>query len=340
MEILSEYIAPWALCNEDIPVHLVWKSDFEYDYIQIHTPPEIVVKEFFNVETYEKKNSKILIKSLKTPNFFGFIASSVRIIEKQHEKRRITVEFISKNETKYKHGFTANLYRPKLTLIESHDSLVLTDDANLRKLVNISLKISGFGRIQIRTEISTGGEFVSRAEPLYHEMLQRMISTFKLGEPAKDERGIKINPLYIQRITKNFVARLEKGDFALDVDKNDLEEFKAWIEQEETRSKLMDLVSRHLENLLIDSILFYLEKYPADNVYLVQGKPIGVIERATQKFIIRFRYRDSMNNEYEPVLVKIPIDDLRTEKAKKRRIEIPININWRHELINPIEEGV
>jgi len=51
MKILSEYIAPWALCNEEIPIHLIWEPDFEYDYIQIHTPPEIVIREFLNIET-------------------------------------------------------------------------------------------------------------------------------------------------------------------------------------------------------------------------------------------------------------------------------------------------
>ena len=340
MKILSEYIAPWALCNEGIPIHLVWEPDFEYDCIRIHTPPEIVVSEFFNVESYEKKNSEILVNSLKTPNFFGFVASSVKTIENQHEIKTITVESISKNEAKYRHTFTANLYRPKLALVEGPKSVALTDDTDLQKLVNVSLKISGFGRIQIRTEVSSGGEFVSRAEPLYREIIQRMISTFKLGEPTKEEKGIQINPLYIQETAKSFIEKMEKGEFPLNVDKEDLKEFKTWLEQDDTRNKLMDMVSRHVENLLIDSLLFYFERHPTDNVDLIQGKPVSLIERATQQISIRFRYRDSVNNEYEPLLVKIPIEDARTEKAKETKIEIPINIKWSEELINPIEVGV
>jgi len=214
IRILSEYIAPWALPQEELPIHLVWDSPFPCDLIRIDLPPDIVIKEYFNVEDYTKQNSSIEIKRLKTPNFFGFVIASEKVYEEQHTKKQIIVQFISGKKQVFSRIFTANIYRPRLSLVESPEMVTITETSKLQDLVNITFKISGFGRMQIRTEVSTGGEFVERAEPLYQEMVRRMTSTFKLGEVAEDkERGIKIDPLYLQRKAQEYIERIEKGQF-------------------------------------------------------------------------------------------------------------------------------
>jgi hypothetical protein len=190
--------------------------------------------------------------------------------------------------------------------------------------------------IQLRNEVSVGGEFVERAEPLYHEIIRRMISTFRSNEVKVEEKGIKISPTYIQNKAKEYIEKIEKGIFPLEIEKEDLEELRKWIMDEKNRTKLMELISKQIEALLVDSLLFYFEQYPADNVRMPQGKPMIFIESATQKVSIRFRYRDSMLNEYEPIEITIDIDDKR--EPPRKSLELPINIQWKIEPINPLEE--
>ena len=53
----SEYIAPWALPKEEIPVHLVWVPEAKFEVIELLLEPEMSVKEFYNVKSFEQKNS-------------------------------------------------------------------------------------------------------------------------------------------------------------------------------------------------------------------------------------------------------------------------------------------
>ncbi len=335
---LSEFIAPWALPREEIPIHLVWEPNLEYDFIHVLIPPLMEVKEFFNVESYVRKDSIIVIKQLKTPNFFGFVVFFNEICKEQHEKKEIIVNFVRQGKVQYSHLFTANIYRPILTVVEKPECIVLSDESDPRSLVNISLKISGFGWIEVKSEISTGGRFISNPEPLYRELARRVISTFKFSESQSDKKkGIEINPLYIQQVTKEFVDKLKKGEFPLELNANDLEDFRRWLSEEKAQAQVMRLVSKQLENLLIDSLLFYLERYPAEGVELMGGRPTTIIESATHDLYIRFRYSDSLNNEYKPTQINISIKDLR--KDKERKMELPINIQWTHELMSPLMEG-
>jgi len=338
VKLISEYIAPWALSNEEIPIHLVWDPSFEYKSIQVETPEGITVKDFFNVDSIEKRGSRLTINALKTPNYLGFLVSSQKVHQKPHIRKEIKVQFISSDNEKHSHSFVANIYRPFLTLIEKPKKVILSDDSNLRKLVSISLKLQGFGRIRTRFEISTGGEFRTRAEPLYREVVRRMISSLKLDETSSEEKkDIEIDAIRLQAIAKEFIGKMKKGEFPLDVGKEDLKDFQRWMSDEKNQTQLADLVSRHLESILIDSLLFYLEKYPTDDVELAQGKPVTLIERATRGIRIKIHYWDSLENEYEPIDVLIPIEDNRADK--KTRIEIPINIRWKKELINPLAEA-
>lgn len=339
MKILSEYIAPWALPNEGIPVHLFWQPDFQYDTIIIKLPKDVILKDVFNVKSFEQKKSVITINELKTPNFFGFVISSKKLPEKQHKKEQIYIEFLSEGKTLYSHIFNINIFRPKLSLVEAPSKIVFTDDADVKNLLNITLEVSGFGQIQIRIEVSTGGEFTERAEPLYEEIVRRMITVFRTGEELKtEEEPIKINPLYLQKKAQEYVEKIERGILpSFEISKEDLMNFRNWIVDKENRRKIMELLSRHLENLLIESLIFYFDKHPADNVTLAQGRPATFIESATRQLRIRFRYRDALMNEYEPVEVSIPVEDKRRETQTS--FELPINLKWIQKTISPIKEG-
>jgi hypothetical protein len=334
----SEYIAPWALPKEEIPIHLVWNPDSKFDYIEISVPSHMEIKEFYNVESYEKVNSKIVVTKLKSLNFFGFVVILNEIIKEKQEKKEIVVNFVLGDKVQCSHLFTANICRPKLSVIEKPSIIVLTDDSDTRDLINLLLKISGFGRIEVTTELSIGGKFEPNVEPLYRETTRRLAASFRFKESHVDKKKeIQINPAYVQKTTREFIDKVRKGELLLDLELEDLEDFKAWVSDESNYTKMVELVSEQLETILIDSLLYYFDRYPTEGVELSGGSPDMIVESATQDVRMRFRYKDSLGNEYEPVQVDIPIKDLRNDK--KAGLKVPINIKWVHEQINPLLEG-
>jgi len=336
---ISEYVAPWALPKEEIPIHLIWNPCLKFDLIRITLPSSMSVREFYNVASYEKLDSAIIVKKLKSHTFLGFVVALDEIIKEPHEKREIAVDFILGDTVARSHSFIANIYRPKLSLVSDPSPVILRDDSNIRDLLNLSLQISGFGNIEVMTELSIGGKFRTNLEPLYQEMTRRLITSLRSKEQHTDKKkSVQIDSADLHKMAEDFINRVRRGELSLNLTGDELAEFSAWVNSEPNYDKIRDLVSEHLENILIDSLLYYLEKFPAEGVKLSGGNPALIITSEIQTIKLRFRYRDSLHNEYEPVLVKIPVEDLRSNKLKG--LKMPINIKWSREQINPIEESV
>jgi hypothetical protein len=335
---VSEYIAPWALPKEEIPIHLVWSHENKYDQIQILISSNITIKEFYNVQDFVRKGSETIIKKLHSPNFFGFTIHSNRTTNKIHEKKQITVNFLANGKTVQSRSFIANIYRPELSIIERPTSVVLRDNSDLGELLKISMKISGFGNVEIATEVSFGGKFDPNIEPLFQEMARRVASMAReafptsIGEAPVKQKSIKVDPLYVKRLTRTFIDQIKNGNLTL-LDRRDVEDFTKWMKKDENRERMQRVLAEHLENILIESILYYFSKYPTEGVALYGGNPSVIIKNAVQEMVIRFKYRDAMLNEYKPILVEIPVQDLRWDKNKE--LKIPINMKWVHEQINP-----
>lgn len=338
MKLISEYVAPWALPKEEIPMHLLWEKEFAYDVIRVTVPSDLQVKQFFNVEKFteetNQQNSTYLISQLKTLNFFGLTVASKDKIQEHHIKRTITIVFVKNSVEVELKNYEVNIFRPYVEIIESPSSIVITKDEAPKEPFIVAMKLSGFGTIQIRNEISTGGQFFERAEPLYNELIRKVVASFREGKSGEKRKGINIDPVYLQRKVKEFIVRIERNEFPLDVDAKDIEALKKWASEVENRQKIIELMSKHLETLIVDSLLFYFDRYPTDNIQMPQGKPIMFVEKATQEIRVRFRYKDAMLNEYEPIELKINVDDRRANKSV--RVDIPININWKIEEINPL----
>lgn len=340
---MSEYIAPWALPKEEMPVHLVWTPENRFDQIQVLTASNITIKEFYNVQDFVTTNSETIIRKLYSPNFFGFTIISNRITNKTHERKEITVNFLAEGKKVQSRSFVANIYRPELSVIEKPTRLILTDNSDLKGLLNVSLKISGFGSMEIATEVSFGGRFEPNIEPLYQELARRVASMARKAIPtsadeaSSKERKIRVNPLYVRRLTRTLIDQIRKGQLTM-LNQSDVEDFKKWTEKKENKERMQRVLAEQLENIIIESILYYFNKYPTESVALYGGNPSVIIKNAVQELVIRFKYRDAMLNEYEPTLVEIPVEDLREDK--NRELKIPINMKWVHEQVNPPANGV
>lgn len=330
----SGYIAPWALPKENIPIHMKWDDSFKYDTIKVIIPSDISLKEFFNVEKVTIQKDHFIISKLKTHNFFGFTIASSGIPDKAHIQRKITSQFFLNGKQVLSKEFIANIYRPFVTFFEAPKIINITED--VKEPPQVTLKLSGFGKIQIKNEAKKGGVFVPRIDPLYESIIKRMIYTFNdADEEPSIKRDITIDQKFLRETATEFIERVKKGDVPRGADQEAMKLFEEFVSDENNKGKLMTLMSRNIEDKIIEALIFYFEKFPEENVTMPQGNPVMIIDRAQNKINLRFIFTDSMMNEYEPIEAEIQVNDLRKSREP---IEIPIKIKWIFEPINPSVE--
>jgi hypothetical protein len=330
---LSKYIAPWALSKESIPIHFHWDEAWKVDEINITLPDSIMCSEFFNVDEYIIDNHHISIKKLKTSNYFGIMIRSTKIIDETHVTEQVVFDFVEAGRVKHKEILKANIFRPVLKAVNVPEIFVITDKTENPE-INILLQLSGFGKINIKSKISSGGRFKEKAEPLYEEFVRRMISIFRTDNELKENR-MSIDPLYLQTKANEYIAHIENGKYPIDIDRDDINEFKKWMSIEENKDKIMDLMTRQIENILLDSLVSYFDRNPADEVRLPQGKPEILIENVTKEVRLILSYSDSILNEYEALEFKVDIEDQREDR--KNKLSLSVNLKFEYDIINPMD---
>jgi hypothetical protein len=311
----------------------MWEDTFNINKIEVHLPNSMNLIEFYNVDNYEFSENMYVINKLKTKNYFGLVVNSKELIKEMHLKQNIIIKFYNDSDILAEKNLTANLYRPFVKILNKPDKLIIDETNKLS--TNIEVEVSGFGKIELLNDIESGGEFFERSESIYREILRRVLTNYNKEINKDKEKKIIINPKYIERKTKEIMDTIIKKNIPIEVDQTTLNELYKWLENEENIKKINEIVSKEIENLIVDSILFYFEKNPENDVYLPQGQPSIYIEKAIKQVRLRFRYKDSVGNEYEPISFKIDIIDNR--KNNFDSLEIPIKIKWNFKKINPIE---
>jgi len=335
INVISEFIAPWALPKEDIPFHLVWEPSFQFDTIQVELPPDMILNELFNVNSYDINGQTINIQSLKSENFFGFVISIKNIFEEHHVTRDIRVKFMKKDEVIFKKIFRANIFRPYVTVQTPPTEITITDTSRFNDLLHIKLKLTGFGKISLYNEVGIGGEFKTKPDHLFQEILRNMLTTFNEGVPDFEYKGIKINPEYIKSKTVEYIEKIKTESLPSAVEEELISGFREWVADKSNRSELMNIISKNIEGLLVQSILFHLERYPENNVIMPEGRPSIHLEKITEQIRLKFKYKDAMKNEYEPILININVNNKTTKPLREH--SIPVNITWEIKRLNPLE---
>lgn len=329
----SKYIAPWALATEDLPIHLMWNNSLEFDKIELVVPSDIDIKDFFNVDVYTSVDNRIEILKLKTPSYFGFLVSTKNKITDIHIKRNIQTNFYMNNDIVLSEIFEANIFRPVLKLLKPPNEFTLSNDAS-KNHIDINVEVTGFGRIQVKSDVSSGGKFRARLEPLYQQLLGQIITAFDSDFESSEDEEIKINPDFIQDRADEFINWVKEGRLPIAYNEKDLFAFKIWLYDTKNYDKVIEILSKHMNALLVNSLVHFLDRSPEDNITLLRGEPSVLIDKFIHTITVRLTYQDSMDNEYDPLLAEIKINDIRREKVQ---INIPINFKWKINVINPMD---
>lgn len=338
---IKGYIAPWALPEENIPIHIEWAKDMSFDEIRIQIPDDFRFVDFLNVGEVKIIGSRATISEVIEPTspdasvYFGFVVSSTGIYDKLKIAKKILIEFLHKDRIIKSLNLYARIFRPNLEVVDAIEKIELTDEHEKWE-IPMHLKYIGFGDIRLTIEATLGGRIVSHGESIFYELLRRAWTADILGDENKPkEKGekksaIHVEPAYIRELSEQLHRMIETGDLTgirEMITEDDIGSFESWLSDIKTKDRYMEVIYSRIEDLLLDLLLDLLERYPTDNVKLanVQTKIRTKIDLPLEVIKIRLKYKDPLENEYPPVEIPIKIEDKRLGK-KNTVIEMLITI--------------
>jgi hypothetical protein len=337
-KIISSYIAPWALPNEELPFHLIWNEELEYDSIVIEFPNGLKIKEFLNVSEYDIKSNQVIVTKLHTPNYFGGIITHSDIFDENHITQDIKIHFLLGKDTVYSKTLSARFFRPRITVIKSPQQITLDDKKRYIPYLDLEMKVEGFGRVDIKIEMKEGSTFRTNPEQLYNELVRRLYAMY-IGSKIEelDEYSpvrFQLNRKELESRSRELLDRMLKADIPFFIDEETLAGFRKWLKEEKNENEEIDKITIELQKILIDSLLFHFDRFPEDNIGMVFGRPSVTVRDIIQHLDLRMQYRDAAHNEYTPVELKIKVIDNRENPLEP--YNIPIRIKWEKKIIKEI----
>lgn len=339
MDMISEYVAPWALPSEDIPIHFFWVPEPSLETIRIELPPKFSVVEVLNADEYssghEGTQLTIDCRALKSNNYFGMIVRSSKKHRKTLVQCPIKVSFISSNEVLSSRILKATVVRPKLKVIDAPKKLIIDDKVNPAKLFNLTIAHFGLGTAEIEMRVVAKGQTVSSPDSLYLEILQELCEEILGGERKSTEEveplnhGFRLDERWLQATTREIANQIQKGYIPPEMKKEATQKVLQLLTSETERERILKAIYSRLRRLVLGALLYYMDRYPEEDIYLPYGRIRTIFRSQVKTMKVRFSYNDSMGNRYSPIQVIIEIDDRRTDKDKIFRA--PINVTWKRE---------
>jgi hypothetical protein len=237
-------------------------------------------------------------------------------------EKPIIIRFQKKKKIVQEVSIKTKFYRPHIISDSIQNNLVITDGCDLSSLLNLKIRVFGFGKIKMIVEVNTEEDTKVVMESYFKNLIQQAVATYSTDEEVapEDERYSDT-----ERILKAADAGYKSAGISDDIREKNLRDFREFLTNTKNSAKIIEEISKALENIFLEMLLFQFEKYPVDGVELSYGSPTLFASKFGDTMTIRFRYWDSMNNEYSPLDVVFNIDDQRTDK---KPAEIPINIEW------------
>ena len=343
---MEAYIVPWALPNEDIPLHVAWSEAEEFDTAQIKVPEDLNIVDVLNVDELKVENNVVTLKPRRsvvgTSNYFGMILSAPKTYNELKVAKKISIEFLHQNEIVGRHELHARIFRPYLEVMKAPERIELLDQEKARTLP-LHIRYVGFGDIQIKIEATIGGRIVSHGESIIYELLRRLwlSGLFEEKPIAQEKEELKrrkkelwVAPDYVKEIAEALQKTVETGIIPVEeINQEVVEVVKRWLTDIRTQEKLTEVLYSRVEDILLGLLIDLLDRHPTDNVKLsdAQTRIRTKIQAPIEHLTLRLRYRDLMGNEYLSVNIPIRIVDRRTAESGDV-IDIPIVIErWEDE---------
>ena len=341
-EPVKLHIAPWALPNEAMPIHIGWEPQFDFQIATVSIPEGFNFVEFTNLDEVRIEGLKATINKSKvakgtSSSYFGCVILCKEIPKRTSFEGAVLISFVHHDRIVFSRELRAKIFRPQLTFADAPETIKLEDSATVRSLP-LHLRYTGFGDVQLRVEATIGGKIVSEGGSIAFEILRRLwLSEISEKEEnqtvAKKRETMKVAPEYVKAIADEVQRIVDTGQVPTGMfDREVFEEIREWLQDVRTRHVFMEVLYSRTEDMLLSMLVDLLESHPATNVRLVdpRAKISALIKAPIENLTLRLRYRDLLGNNYDPVEVPIKIIDKRTQA--KPALDIPIVIEkWEDE---------
>lgn len=354
---IGGYIVPWALPNEKIPLHVTWSRDVSFDKIRVKLPSSFKVVDILNVDEAVVRENEVIIKKVKpftkgVPSYFGLVIHCPTIFKELGVARKISIEFLRKEETFYCLELYARIFRPYLEVMKIPEEVELFDRPEKNKLP-LHLRYSGFGDIEVNIEGRIHGKIVSIGESIVYELLRRLwladIVEKSAEEPDRTidkekerrKRELWVDPAYIRTVAQRLEEKIEEGTVpAEELDAEAIADLREWLSDVKAKDRFMEILFEKTETMLLDLLVDLFERNPTDNVKLTNARTMirTRIKAPITQLDIAVRYRDKVGNEYPRIEIPVQVNDRREERGKML-LEMPILVEkWESEPLMNVEE--
>jgi aryl-alcohol dehydrogenase-like predicted oxidoreductase len=132
------------------------------------------------------------------------------------------------------------------------------------------------------------------------------------------------------------VKQIESGQVPPEMRKEAIEELMKLLEDERERERILRAIYSRLRRLLTEALLYYMDRYPEEDIDLPMGSTRTIFHSEVNKIKITLKYVDSLNNKYPQLKRTIDINDERENKTQI--FQAPLNITWKREPFDLIGE--
>jgi len=341
LNIIDEYIAPWALPHGPIPFHCLWEPIDALRKICFTLPGDYNIIENLNFSSYnfdsESRVVSILSEDLKSDNYFGAVMTYNKILETIERSDEIIISYLDKDDIELSNIILHTRVVRPLLILQDEDipaPIIIDDKTDLKKILNLDIMHKGFGTATIEVKISQMGHDITKYSSLYFEMMEKMyesITPLLNIDSIDDVDSVGLDEEMLQTLHKKLMNVIEEDKLPNFIKKENIDDVRRLLNDPIRREKLLGILIQNINTVFMTTLLWYNDRNPREDVKLLWGNMAANLSGKIEELNIEISYQDSMNNKYGPLNMDIKVLDSRTTTTDE--IEIPININWRKDVL-------
>jgi len=365
--ITDSFIAPWGLANEELPMHLIWKGEF--DEICVRYPKNFDICSIYNVGngiTYpsaEDNGGEINFRTrdLTTESYIGLVFTCPDIYDESVTEHPIYVDLYKNGSVIERWSGKTHIIRPQIKIVDCPDVVVIIEEktANTRdemttinvdedsNEIEVNLRYVGFGMAQVKVDARAEGELISKEDTIYQDFIQAMLDAEihlqdidelqEIPEEWTVDGDYEIPQEEIEEIVRETREATTKESLADEHNSEDLYLLADILEkaEESANSGQSPSIYQYVETMLLTSILDVVDRHPTENVSMDKPDIKIETEAKAREMTIECKLKDSLDNEYDSVEAKMDVDDRREEGGGI--FEAELITNWENYQVDPDE---
>jgi hypothetical protein len=347
---ISEFIAPWTLAGEEVPLLFQWEPADAIRELRVELPPGYEFLRAISARSVNVDGRWLVASDLSVPGYCGLYLRRVLPTQEVLSTVESEVRFVGSEGTFISRRVQLKTVRPKIEFLETPPELVLTDEMGssqgTKSELVLRLRHTGLGSATLEIQCRVRGAIVSRNQDLFEDVLRRVITLLRKGggrdraeydrakSKTKHDLGVEVDvdPFSeedMQRLRGQLMDFLKDGTLPTDLAEDaHLDQVAAYVNQVDL-NELNELFREQLFFRLTRQILEGMGRFPSDFTE-IQGGPASVfLGGPGSRLTVTIRYADQTGNQYDPIEAHIPIRDERKRlpgPGLPKMIPIKLNI--------------